>query len=114
MHGKNCNTAVDYVHAVQSKNVSNCSAAAAIDLAKLSGLECNAGLLHDRTDMCNIFCVCIIGAGFSAGTCKFIEHHAASEERCVFLFKSRRIRGIKCCAYIRRKHIRGCQTSSDI
>lgn len=68
VHTENRNTAVDYFHTIKSCDKSDGSAAADIDLTKLSCLEMNFMIVKDSADSCNILSIGIIGSGFSTGT----------------------------------------------
>ena len=88
MHTENRNTAVNYFHTIKSCDKSDGSAAANVNLTKLSSLEANLMVVKNSADSCNILSIGIIGSGFSTGTCKLVENNTSSKISRVLFLKS--------------------------
>ena len=113
MHTQHCDTAVDDFHAIICHNVSNCSTTAGIYFSKFCELVCNTLRIHCISDLCKIFCICVIRTALSASTCKLVEYKSFSKECRTAFFEYFSIHRIISCAHIRRKHSGIHQRSSD-
>ena len=80
MHGKNRNAAVDDVHAIFSQHVCNGSAATSVNATKLSGLELNAGVVHNATNQCYVLGISVVGAKLAATTSELVECKAVTHD----------------------------------
>ena len=75
-----------------------------INLTKFCCLECNIAVIKNLAYLCHVFCICIIGTGFSSCSCKFVKNDTTAKICCIFLFEALTISRVIACAYVRRKH----------
>ena len=109
MHVQDRHAGIHYVHAVQSADIGDGSAAAHIDLAKLSGLERHVRVIHDLADPGEIFRVGIVAAGLSSGSGVLIVDDPVSEISGVALLIGACIERVIGCRYVRGQHPGRCQ-----
>ena len=114
MHRQYRNAAVNNVHAIQCKDVSDGSAAADVYLAKLCGLGNNALLAENITKMRDELSVGIVGAALSAGARKLVEDHSASKEGRILLIEALAPVRIKGRGYIAGEHVRVCKAAAKL
>ena len=104
MHAQNSHTTVNDIHTVKCRDISNRSAATDINFTKFCGLECNFTVIKNLAYFCHIFCIRIVGTGFSSCSCKFIKNNTTAKVCCIFLFETLSVSRVIACTYIGRKH----------
>ena len=104
MHAQNSHTTVNDIHTVKCRDISNRSAATDINFTKFCGLECNFTVIKNLAYFCHIFCIRIVGTGFSSCSCKFIKNDTTAKVCCIFLFETLSVSRVIACTYIGRKH----------
>ena len=104
MHAQYRHAAVNNIHPIQRHNVRNSAAAPKVNLAQFRHLEINFFFCKDIADMGDIFRICIVGSGFTPGSCKLVQHKPFSQIGHVLFVKCRCIQGIKGTAYITGQH----------
>ena len=114
MHIQDRHAGIDHLHAVQRQDISDGSAAADIYFTQLCGLPSNSRIVQDPAQIAQVFCIGIVGAGFSAGSCKLVEYHTFAEECRVFLLKCGSVQRIVTGAYVGRKHSGIAQAAAQL
>ena len=105
--------AVDDVHAIFRQDVGDGAAASNIDLAQFSCLKCGITLLHDGTNAGHVFGIGIVGSAFAAAAGELVEHHTATEIRCVLRLERACVGRIEACRHVAGKHAGVCQAAAQ-
>ena len=113
MHVEHSHTAIDHIHIIGRRNISDRTAAPFIYLSKFGKLIRHFLFIKNPSDTRNILCPRIITSGFSPSTRIFIKYDAMSKICGVFLFKYRSIQRIISRTHIRRKHFRTGQCAPE-
>ena len=78
------------MHAIFSQHICDSSAATSVNAAKLSGLELNAGVVHNATNQCYVLGISVVGAKLAATTSELVECKAVTHDGRVLNFKATR------------------------